>query len=182
MLLVSILFQSSVFGVFTSVTVLLSEVTRADGRTTAAVLLAYGIGTTSGLIAGGWMSDRAPWPTLIIGIGGAAACMVAVAFTLPTAWVYPALVLQGTVVFIAAAPINERIITMMPGAAELAAGANTAALNIGNTVGPVVIGSAVVTGFPLRWVPLLGAVGLLVAAAAGLASRRAAARTRDRRR
>lgn len=178
MLTVSILFQASVFGVFSYVTVLLSEVTRADGQTTAAVLLVYGIGTTIGLIAGGWMSDRAPWKTLIIGVGGAAACMVAVALTLPTAWVYAALVLQGTIVFIAAAPINERIITMMPGAAELAAGANTTALNIGNALGPVVIGYSIVAGFPLRWVPLLGAAGLLAAAIVGLASQRASAHTR----
>lgn len=178
MLAVSVLFQASVFGVFSYVTVLLSEVTGADGQTTAAVLLAYGIGTTIGLIAGGWMSDRAPWQTLILGIGAAAACMIAVALTLPTAWVYAALVLQGTVVFVAAAPINERIITMMPGAAELAAGANTAALNVGNAIGPVLIGYSVVVGFPLRWVPLLGAAGLLTAVTVGFVARRACAHTR----
>lgn len=178
LLATSVLFQASVFGVFSYVTLLLSEVTRSDGQTTAAVLLVYGIGTTVGLIAGGAMSDRAPWQVLIIGIICAAGCMAAVALTLPTAWVYAALVLQGMVVFIAAAPINERIITMMPEAAELAAGANTAALNIGNALGPVVVGSSVVAGFPLRWVPLLGAAGLLAAAIAGLASQRASARAR----
>ena len=163
-LTVSVLFQASVFGVFSYITVLLTDVTGLTGEVIAAELFAYGVGTAVGLVIGGWASDRAPWAALVAGIACATICMIALGFALPTPVVaLPLLVVQGLVVFFAAAPINERVVTMAAEAPTLAAGANTAALNTGNTLGPFIIGIVLTSGIPLPWVPIIGACGLFAA-------------------
>ena len=55
-------------------------------------------------------------------------------------------VLLGGVAFLVAAPLNARVFQLAGAAPTLASAANTAAFNVGNTLGPVVGGLAITAG------------------------------------
>lgn len=170
-LMVSCLFQASVFGVFSYITILLTRVSGLSGDAVAGVLLAYGVGTAIGLLFGGWLTDRAPWATLILGIAVACVCMLLLSVSLTRAGLScGVLVVQGVVVFITAAPINERVLSMADGAPTFATAINTSALNLGNMIGPVVVGYALTAGLGLRWLPMMGAAGLALAGTLAIAA------------
>ena len=63
------------------------------------------------------------------------------------------IVLLGGVAFLVAAPLNARVFQLAGSAPTLASAANTAAFNVGNALGPVVGGLAVIDGNRLPQAP-----------------------------
>ena len=103
-----------------------------------AVLLGYGLGALAGITVGGRLADAHPWATLFVALGSGAVIFVALGlFAAVPAVAVALIVLLGAVAFLVAPPLNARVFQLAGAAPTLASAANTAAFNVGNTLGPV---------------------------------------------
>ena len=81
-----------------------------------------------------------------------------------------AVVLLGAVAFLVAAPLNARVFQLAGAAPTLVSAANTAAFNVGNTLGPVAGGIAITAGYGYAapsWLALLLIIGSILLGVAG---------------
>ncbi|MGV0361236.1 MFS transporter [Corynebacterium minutissimum] len=146
------------FAVYTYITWTMTEVAGMDPSHTWLVLMAYGIGMTTGNVAGGWLADR----NLEFGIIFALICMVGVSvtfyFVAHSAW-------AGTVVFgvlaffgsILVPSLQLRLVNVAGDAQTLAAALNQSALNIANAAGAAIGGVVVGAGYSYNYTALAGA-------------------------
>jgi DHA1 family chloramphenicol resistance protein-like MFS transporter len=160
------LYQSAMMGAFSYIAPLLTEVTGLDERWVPGVLFGFGIGSLVGVVVGGRLADPYPWPTLFCGLAAAATLLglTALFARLPVV-VVGLVVLLGGVAFIAGAPLNARVFALAGAAPTLASATNTAAFNVGNTLGPALGGLAIAGGFGLTapaWLGVLLAAGAIV--------------------
>ncbi len=162
------LYQAGAISVFAYVSPLLTEVAGLPSAVVPVVLLGYGLGSLVGITVGGRLTDAHPWATLFSALGAGAVIFVALALwaALPAIAV-PLIVLLGFVAFLVAAPLNNRVFQLAGAAPTLASAANTAAFNVGNTLGPIAGGVAITAGLGYTapsWIAVV-----LVVASIGLA-------------
>lgn len=166
-LLTTAFYQTSVIATFSYIAPLLTDVTGLAAGWVPAVLFAYGVGGLAGVLAGGRLGDAHPWSTLFGALAAAAVLLAVIAaFATVPAVVVSAVLLLGVVAFVAAAPLNGRVFALAGSAPTLTSATNTAAFNVGNTLGPLFGGMLIAAGFGYTAPAWLG-VGL-AAAAAGL--------------
>lgn len=123
-----------------------------------------GVGSLAGVLLGGRVADRYPWPTLFAALAGGAVLLGTLGATAAVPGAAPVLAVGlGFVAFVAAAPLNARVFALAGAAPTLASATNTSAFNVGNALGPALGGLAIAAGWGLTSPPLIGA-GLLVAA------------------
>lgn len=146
------------FAVYTYITWTMTDVAGMDPSHTWLVLMAYGIGMTTGNVAGGWLADR----NLEFGIIFALICMVGVSvtfyFVAHSAW-------AGTIVFgvlaffgsILVPSLQLRLVNVAGDAQTLAAALNQSALNIANAAGAAIGGVVVGAGYSYNSTALAGA-------------------------
>lgn len=127
-----------------------------------------GLGSIGGILLGGRLADRHPWPTLFGALCGAATLLALLGTTATLPGAAPAIAVGlGFVAFVAAAPLNARVFALAGAAPTLASATNTSAFNVGNALGPALGGLAIAGGLGLTAPPLVGAA--LVAGAVVLA-------------
>jgi DHA1 family chloramphenicol resistance protein-like MFS transporter len=165
------LYQAAAVSVFAYVAPLLTAVAGIPEGAVPIVLLGYGLGALAGITVGGRLADAHPWPTLFVALGAGAVIFVALGLFAAVPAVSVALiVLLGVVAFLVAAPLNARVFQLAGAAPTLASAANTAAFNVGNTLGPVAGGIAITAGYGYAapsWLALLLIIGSILLAVAG---------------
>ena len=126
---------------------LLIEVTGLTEGWVPIVLALYGVGALIGITIGGRTSDRRPFATLLVGIGGLVILSSALALWAdqPVA-VVAVIVLLGAFGFGTNPAVNTRVFSLAEGAPTLAAAVNISAFNVGITVAPWVGGLAIEAG------------------------------------
>ncbi|WP_232663068.1 Cmx/CmrA family chloramphenicol efflux MFS transporter [Pseudonocardia sp. TRM90224] len=164
-------YQSAMIGAFSYIAPLLTEVTGLPSEWVPAVLLGFGVGCLAGVLIGGWLADAHPWSTLFVALaaGGLLFALIALFARVP-ALVVGMVVLLGVVAFVAGAPLNARVFTLAGAAPTLASASNTAAFNVGNTLGPAFGGIAISAGLGFTAPSWLGVGLIIVAIALGLVS------------
>jgi DHA1 family chloramphenicol resistance protein-like MFS transporter len=171
------LYQSAVIGMFSYVAPLLTEVSGVESGWVPVVLLGYGLGSLAGVLIGGRLGDAHPWSTLFGALSAVVVLLVLVALLAPVAAVVVVLVMVlGLVSFVAAAPLNARVFALAGAAPTLASSTNTAAFNVGNSVGPALGGAAIAGGLGWTAPSWLGAGLAAGAIGVGLVSWRLDAR------
>ncbi|MFI9551804.1 MFS transporter [Nonomuraea endophytica] len=165
------------FGAFTYIAFILTEVTGFAAATVPWLLVLFGVGTFAGNYVGGKLADRALNPSLAAIL--AALTVVLAVFAL-TAGSKPmtvlSLLLMGAVGLATAPGLQVRIMSHAQDAPTLASGANIAAFNVGNALGAWLGGLALAGGLgfvaPLWVGAAVTAAGLVVLAFASVRLRR----------
>jgi DHA1 family inner membrane transport protein len=158
---------SAMFTVFTYITPILREATRASLGFVTAMLVTYGVGLTVGNWLGGRFADRSVDRTLIVTLASLAVILVAFAalmpFQVPTATL---VFLWGVASFALVPPLQVRVMHAAADAPNLASAMNIGAFNLGNAIGAALGGGVIAAGLGYPAVSLTGAVasalGLLV--------------------
>ncbi|ANY05481.1 MFS transporter [Pseudonocardia sp. HH130630-07] len=171
------LYQAGMIGMLVYLEPLLTRVAGLDPGWVPAVQFGSGVGALGGIVLGGRIADRYPWPTLFAALGGSAVLLASLGLTAALPGAAPVLAVGlGFVAFVAAAPLNARVFALAGSAPTLASATNTSAFNVGNSLGPALGGLAIAAGWALTTPSLLGAVltagALVLAGVAVLADRR----------
>ncbi|MGO1734924.1 MAG: MFS transporter [Leucobacter sp.] len=169
------------FGGFFAVYTYIAEVTtRETGLPPGAVpwiLGILGVGMTIGNFLGGWLSDRAPRRTMILGLISVIAALVLYALLgrYPAGLVMTAFLLGLTTAGLVPA-VQSRMIRISDQAALLGAAINHAAFNIGNSLGAWLGGLVIASGlgyFAPGWVGAgVVTIGLVIAVISVIVERR----------
>jgi DHA1 family chloramphenicol resistance protein-like MFS transporter len=176
----TVLYQSGAVGLLSYVAPLLTDVSGLDPGWVPAVLLGYGAGGVVGVVTGGRLADRYPWWTLFGALGAVVVVLALVAVFAPVPVVAVVMVvLLGVVAFAVAAPLNARVFGLAGAAPTLAGATNTAAGNLGNTIGPALGGAAIGAGFGYTAPAWLGVALAGAAIGVGLVSWRLDAPARN---
>ncbi|WP_245658496.1 Cmx/CmrA family chloramphenicol efflux MFS transporter [Microtetraspora malaysiensis] len=157
---------AALLGTFSYLGAMLIEVTGLDARWVPAVLLTYGVGALVGVVIGGRAADARPLRVLAAGFTGVLATSILLALT--ARHIVPVVIvvfLLGLAGFGANPALNSRVFGLAPAAPTLAVAGNTAAFNVGISVGPWLGGIALTAGLGYPAVPWIGA-GLAVLALA----------------
>lgn len=167
-----------VFGGFAYIAFTLTEVSGFASAAVPWLLILFGLGMCVGNYVGGKSADRRPTGALVIAFGGVIvtlAVFAAAAQAKPVALV--ALASLGAFGFAMCPALQTRVMRAAADAPTLASGANVAAFNVGNTLGPWLAGLAIGAGYgftsPL-WVGSGMTALALAALVADAALRRAA--------
>lgn len=163
-------FQAAVFGTFSYLSPMLTDIAHLDPATVPAALLLFGFGTLAGVTIGGRYADRNLLGNVLISLLALAAALAGLALALRVGgWVsLAAVALFGAAAFSIASALNARVLLHAGGAPTLAAAVNVSAFNVGNALGPWAGGAVIAGGLgylaPI-WVSLaLVAVALVLAA------------------
>ncbi|WP_420113940.1 Cmx/CmrA family chloramphenicol efflux MFS transporter [Pseudactinotalea sp.] len=141
-------FQAAVFGTFSYLSPMLTDIAGLDASAVPAALLLFGIGTLVGVTIGGRYADRNLLGNVVISLGALAVALLLLALVLPVGgWVVLAAVtLFGAAAFSIASALNARVLKHAEGAPTLAAAVNVSAFNVGNAVGPWLGGTVIAAG------------------------------------
>lgn len=159
------LFQAGVFGAFSYVAPLLTEVAGLAESSVPGVLLLFGVGSFVGVTLGGRVPDRQHLVALagfLVVLAGVLGLLAAAAGSVLVVGV---VLLLGVAAFLPAAALNARVLGHARSAPTLASGVNVTAFNVGNALGPWLAGAALTAGWGFR-APALVGVGLVLAALA----------------
>lgn len=161
-------FQAAVFGTFSYLAPLLTDVAHVATGTVPLVLLVFGVGSFVGLTVGARFADRHLLGNVAVSLLLTAASLGLLVLLSPGAAVVVAVFLFGATAFSMASALNARVFLFAGAAPTLASAVNVSAFNLGNTVGPWVGGQAIdLTGSYLA--PAVASVAL-VAIALGTAA------------
>ena len=142
------LYQAGALSVFAYVAPLLTGVAGIPESWVPAVLSATGSAALAGITVGGRLADAHPWATLFTALGAGAVIFVVLGlFAAVPAVAVVSSCCSAAVAFLVAAPLNARVFQLAGAAPTLASAANTAAFNVGNTLGPVAGGLAIAAGY-----------------------------------
>lgn len=166
------------FSIFTFITPLLTTVTKLDGATVPALLLAFGIGSTAGALAGGRLADWRPAPAVIGILLGEMAVFatILVASDQPVTMMIAVIVL-GFCAFAYAPSLFVRLFAAAKDAPDLASTLISTAFNIGIATGSTLGAVALANGasYPsLAWIGIAAAGTAIVAVLAMVMGREAA--------
>lgn len=160
------LFAAATFCFFSYLAPLLTEVAGLDERWVPVVLTLYGVGALLGTLVGGRTADAHLFPTLFVALGSATGVLLLIGVTAGSPGVLVGLsALLGFTAFTAGPALNARLFNLAEAAPTLAGATNTAAFNLGNTVGPWLGGVVIDAGLGYARTALAG--GVLCAAAVG---------------
>jgi len=169
-LLMTVLFSSSMFALFTYIAPILADVTGITPRGVTWTLLLIGLGLTFGNILGGRLVDWRLMPTLI---GSLAVMMLLEAvFFWSSRTVLPTeitLFIWGASTFVAVTALQINVITLGKSAPNIVATLNIGAFNAGNALGAWVGGIVIDRGLGFTAVPWAAvAMSLLALCATGV--------------
>ncbi len=154
-LAMSVLSSASLFCVFTYIAPTLLTVTRVSPRGVTIVLLLFGVGITTGNLAGGALSDWRPMRFLVmamVAVLGSLICLyLAEPYTVP---MVAAVLAWGAIVFAAGTPLQARIVEQASAAPNLASTLNQGAFNLGNASGATLGGMLLTAGLGYRQLPI----------------------------
>jgi DHA1 family inner membrane transport protein len=173
---------SAMFTVFTYITPILQEATRASLGFVTAMLVTYGVGLTVGNWLGGRFADRSVDRTLIVTLASLTVILVAfgilMPFKVPTAIL---VFLWGVASFALVPPLQVRVIHAAADAPNLASAMNIGAFNLGNAIGAALGGGVIAVGLGYPAVALAGATTSVVGLVAVIISvrRKSAVKRRE---
>jgi len=157
-LALTVIGSSAMFTVFTYITPILQEETRASIGFVTAMLVTYGVGLTVGNWLGGKFADRSLDRTLVVTMSSLAALLVAFAFAMPFAGISAVLIFfWGVASFALVPPLQMRVMAAASDAPSLASAVNIGAFNLGNTIGAALGGAVIGAGLGFPAVALAGA-------------------------
>lgn len=177
-LLVTVLGFGGMFGAFTYIAFLLTDVSGFASATVPWLLILFGGGLFVGNALGGRAADRSVSRTLVGTLAALTLVMVGFALVASSPWpAVIALVLMGGFGFATVPPLQTRVMSWAGEAQTLASGANIAAFNLGNAIGAWLGGLTIAAGLgytsPLWVGAAMAAAALLVTLGADrLAARR----------
>jgi DHA1 family inner membrane transport protein len=176
-LAVTVLGFGGMFGAFTYITPMMTDVAGFASGSVTWLLIVFGIGLFLGNLAGGRAADRALTPTLVVLLIALAIVLAALTFTAHAK--VPAvitLLLMGAFGFATVPGLQMRVLHFASDAPTMASSANIAAFNLGNAIGAYLGGRTIAAGFGYTspaWVgALLTVAALAVLLGATLAARR----------
>jgi DHA1 family inner membrane transport protein len=150
-LAISTLSSVAMFCVLTYIAPILENVTHVSPHGVTLVLVAFGVSITVGNLLGGWLAD---WKQLAVIVGGfIALVLVFVALPFAEPFVTPAVVgicIWGVVHFVAAGPLQARVVEQAKSAPNLASTLNQGAFNLGNALGASLGGLVLTQGLGYR--------------------------------
>ena len=156
---------------FTYISPLLQTVTGLSERTIPWVLLAIGIGSTVGVLAGGRLADWKLMPSMISLLAIQAVLLLIIYFVSP----YPvpmviALFVWGGLNFAIGTPIQSRILGWTADAPNLASALIPSGFNLGIAIAASFGAVVLHAGVPYRALPLFGVAALTLATAVAILS------------
>lgn len=165
-LLMTVLGFGGMFGAFTYIAFLLTDVSGFASATVPWLLILFGGGLFVGNTLGGRAADRSVSRTLVGTLAALTLVMVGFALVASSPWLaVVALVLMGGFGFATVPPLQTRVMSWAGDAQTLASGANIAAFNVGNAIGAWLGGLTIAAGLgytsPL-WVGAAMAAAALV--------------------
>ncbi|HEY4456603.1 MAG TPA: MFS transporter [Pseudonocardiaceae bacterium] len=176
-LAVTVLGFGGMFGAFTYITPMMTDVAGFASSSVTWLLIVFGVGLFLGNLAGGRAADRALTPTLIVLL--IALAVVLAALTVTAHAKIPAIItllLMGAFGFATVPGLQMRVLHFASDAPTMASSANIAAFNLGNAIGAYLGGRTIAAGFGYTspaWVgALLTVAALAVLVGATLAARR----------
>ncbi|QHE90477.1 MFS transporter [Pandoraea fibrosis] len=163
-LLTTVLGWVGVFGVFTYIAPLLTEVTGFAEGAVSPILLIFGGGLVVGNLLGGKLADRRVVPTVLGSLLALSVVLGLMTFALHSQWLAIVFVaLLGAVAFATVAPLQLWVMEKASGAGEsLASSFNIAAFNLGNAIGAWLGGFVIDHGPGLAAVPWVAALVPLI--------------------
>ncbi|MFF6868858.1 MULTISPECIES: MFS transporter [unclassified Streptomyces] len=176
-LLTAVFGFAGVFAVYSYLASMTTEVMGFGDSTVTLVLALFGLGMTGGALAAGPLTDRALRPTLYGSLAALVLALVAFRFTVHVPWLaLVTVVVLGAVGFMTTTPLQMLVMNKAKDAPTLASASNHSAFNLANAGGAWAGGTAVAAGWGWASPTLVGAaltaVGLTIAAVAGLLDRR----------
>ncbi|MFJ8127315.1 MFS transporter [Streptomyces hydrogenans] len=176
-LLTAVFGFAGVFAVYSYLASMTTEVMGFGESTVTVVLALFGLGMTAGALAAGPLTDRAPRPTLYGSLAALALTLVAFRYTVHVPWLaLVTVVVLGAVGFMTTTPLQMLVMEKAKDAPTLASASNHSAFNLANAGGAWAGGAAIAAGGGWTSPALVGAglaaVGLAIAALAGLLDRR----------
>ncbi|MFC7920203.1 MFS transporter [Streptomyces cinereoruber] len=176
-LLTAVFGFAGVFAVYSYLASMTTEVMGFGDSTVTVVLALFGLGMTGGALAAGPLTDRALRPTLYGSLAALVLALVAFRFTVHVPWLaLVTVVVLGAVGFMTTTPLQMLVMNKAADAPTLASASNHSAFNLANAGGAWAGGAGVAAGWGWTSPALVGAgltaVGLAVAALAGLLDRR----------
>jgi MFS transporter, DHA1 family, inner membrane transport protein len=171
---------SGLFAVYTYIAPVVTEVTRLDAALVPIVLMVIGLGMTLGNLIGGRAADRNVEKTIFISFAVFAASLAAFGLTAHTTvgLLVSVFVVGGSVSALSPA-IQTRLMDVAGESQTLAAAANHAALNVGNSLGAFLGGITIAAGFGYlspTWIGLALCVPAVLIAATSFSLERQSAR------
>lgn len=164
-LLTTVVFNTSMFAMFTYIAPMLEDVTKISAQGVTLSLLSIGVGLTIGNTVGGRLAD---WRlgTALTGIALALAVVSsAVTYTMPS--LIPVeinLFLWAVVTFASIPGLQINVMNFGSKAPNLVATLNIGAFNVGNALGAWIGGMVISAGLGLQAVPLVAAAVAVLAA------------------
>ncbi|AKM30651.1 arabinose transporter permease [Pandoraea faecigallinarum] len=182
-LLTTVLGWVGVFGVFTYIAPLLTEVTGFSEAAVSPILLIFGGGLVVGNLLGGKLADRRVVPTVLGSLLALSVVLGLMTFALHSHWLTIMFVaLLGATAFATVAPLQLWVMEKASGAGEsLASSFNIAAFNLGNAIGAWLGGFVIEHGPGLSAVPWVAALVPLAGVGVALLSLRLDRRDAERR-
>lgn len=180
-ILVTVFGFGAMFGAFTYIAPILTQVTGLPDGAIPWMLVLFGVGLFAGNLAGGRAADRDLDRTLLTLLGSLTVVLVGFALVVGNPWAAGiALFLLGAVGFASVPGMQMRVLEFASAAPTLASGVNISAFNTGNAIGAWLGGVTIAAGYGYRSPIVVGAalavVALAVMALAAASHRRLAQR------
>lgn len=165
-------FQAAVFGTFSYLAPLLTDVSGLPSAAVPLVLLAFGVGSFIGLTVGGRFADGHLLGNVAVSLVLTAASLGLLVLVSGSAVVVVVVFLFGAAAFSMASALNARVFLLAGAAPTLASAVNVSAFNLGNSAGPWFGGRAIdVTGSYLAPAAVSAALILVALGLAGWSRR-----------
>ncbi|WP_460800705.1 MFS transporter [Microbacterium sp. GXF6406] len=156
------------FAVYSYIAPLVTEVAGSPAWAVPIVLVLVGLGMTAGNLLGGYASDRNLRRTLLLGLGGLAVALAALALVSENIILLGVFaILVGLVSSVLSPAIQTRLMDVAGDNQSIAAAMNHSALNVGNSLGALLGGAVIALGWGFTapaWVGAALALGGLVIA------------------
>ncbi|WP_298037842.1 MFS transporter [uncultured Microbacterium sp.] len=156
------------FAVYSYIAPLVTEVAGSPAWAVPIVLVLVGLGMTAGNLLGGYASDRNLRRTLLLGLGGLAVALAALALVSQNIILLGVFaILVGLVSSVLSPAIQTRLMDVAGDNQSIAAAMNHSALNVGNSLGALLGGAVIALGWGFTapaWVGAALALGGLVIA------------------
>lgn len=160
---------SGLFAVYTYIAPVVTDVTGASAGFVPVVLVAVGLGMTIGNLIGGWATDRSVTVTVLVSAVAIGVSLVGFALTAHTlVGLLVSIFLLGACASALSPAIQTRLMDVAGDSQTLAAAANHAAFNVGNSMGAFLGGVVIAAGWGLlapSWVGLALCIPAIVLAA-----------------
>lgn len=137
----------ALFAMYSYIAPILRDVTGMNQSGITIALIVYGVGSTLGGLAGGWLADRAPTGAIYLGLLAQIAILLVFVETSHQALAaVMTLFVFGFVSFLATTPIQNRVVEAAGGDGSLVSATNQGAFNLANALGAWIGGVVISAG------------------------------------